>query len=46
MENLLKDCTGITEGFELPEGETLRRVVEVEGLDAYPWGGTHVTDHG
>jgi Ser-tRNA(Ala) deacylase AlaX len=43
-EKLLRDCTGVTEGFELPEGETLGRVVEMEGLGAYPCGGTHVTD--
>jgi len=46
MEKLLKDCTGVTEGFELPEGETLGRVVEMEGLGAYPCGGTHVEDCG
>jgi Ser-tRNA(Ala) deacylase AlaX len=44
MEKLLTDCTGVTEGFELPEGETEGRVVEMEGLGAYPCGGTHVTD--
>jgi Ser-tRNA(Ala) deacylase AlaX len=46
MERLLKDCTGVSEGFELPEGEELGRVVEMEGLGAYPCGGTHVTDCG
>lgn len=46
MEKLLKDCMGVTEGFELPEGETLGRVVEMEGLGAYPCGGTHVEDCG
>jgi Ser-tRNA(Ala) deacylase AlaX len=46
MEKLLTDCTGVTEGFELPEGETLGRVVEMEGLGAYPCGGTHVGDCG
>lgn len=46
MERLLKDCMGVTEGFELPEGETLGRVVEMEGLGAYPCGGTHVGDCG
>lgn len=46
MEKLLTDCTGVTEGFELPEGETLGRVVEMEGLGAYPCGGTHVTHCG
>ncbi|RDW85684.1 ATP binding ligase [Coleophoma crateriformis] len=44
MERLLKDCTGVNDGFELPEGEELGRVVEMEGLGAYPCGGTHVTD--
>ncbi|KAL2063123.1 hypothetical protein VTL71DRAFT_6195 [Oculimacula yallundae] len=42
MERLLKDCLGVGEGFELPEGETEGRVVEMEGLGAYPCGGTHV----
>ncbi|KAG0647610.1 Alanyl-tRNA synthetase [Hyphodiscus hymeniophilus] len=42
MERLLKDCTGVTEGFEIPDGEELGRVVEMEGLGAYPCGGTHV----
>ena len=46
MERLVKDCMGVTEGFELPEGETLGRVVEMEGLGAYPCGGTHVEDCG
>lgn len=46
MEKLLKDCMGVTEGFGLPEGETLGRVVEMEGLGAYPCGGTHVEDCG
>ena len=46
MEKLLKDCTGVTDGFELPEGETIGRVVEMEGLGAYPCGGTHVSDCG
>lgn len=46
MERLLKECTGVTEGFELPEGETLGRVVEMVGLGAYPCGGTHVGDCG
>jgi Ser-tRNA(Ala) deacylase AlaX len=44
MEKLLKECTGVTEGFELPHGETMGRVVEMEGLGSYPCGGTHVTD--
>jgi Ser-tRNA(Ala) deacylase AlaX len=46
MERMLKECTGVTEGFELPEGETMGRVVEMEGMGAYPCGGTHVTDCG
>lgn len=46
MEKLLKDGTGVTEDFSLPEGEELARVVEMEGLGAYPCGGTHVTDCG
>lgn len=46
MEKLLTDCNGVTEAFELPDGETLGRVVEMEGLGSYPCGGTHVTDCG
>ncbi len=42
MERLLKECTGVVEGFQLPEGEELGRVVEMVGLGAYPCGGTHV----
>lgn len=42
MEKLLKDCTGVAEGFTLPEGEVEGRVVEMVGLGAYPCGGTHV----
>jgi Ser-tRNA(Ala) deacylase AlaX len=42
MEKLLSDCMGVGEGFELPEGETKGRVVEMVGLGAYPCGGTHV----
>ncbi|CAG8971813.1 hypothetical protein HYALB_00001923 [Hymenoscyphus albidus] len=42
MERLLRDCTGVIEGFALPEGEVEGRVVEIEGLGAYPCGGTHV----
>jgi Ser-tRNA(Ala) deacylase AlaX len=44
MEELLEKCTGVTEGFELPEGEVMGRVVEMEGLGSYPCGGTHVQD--
>lgn len=44
MEELLKKCNGVTEGFELPEGEVMGRVVEMEGLGSYPCGGTHVQD--
>lgn len=44
MEELLAKCTGVTDGFTLPEGETVGRVVEMEGLGSYPCGGTHVTD--
>lgn len=42
MDRLLKECKGVEEGFVLPEGETLGRVVEMEGLGSYPCGGTHV----
>lgn len=44
MEELLEKCTGVTEGFQLPEGERMGRVVEIEGLGSYPCGGTHVKD--
>ena len=44
MEELLEKCTGVAEGFELPEGEVMGRVVEMEGLGSYPCGGTHVQD--
>ncbi|OBT71881.1 hypothetical protein VF21_10569 [Pseudogymnoascus sp. 05NY08] len=44
MEELLEKCSGVTEGFELPEGEVMGRVVEMEGLGSYPCGGTHVQD--
>ncbi|GLA37650.1 hypothetical protein AnigIFM63309_004601 [Aspergillus niger] len=43
MEELKEKCY-VAEGFALPEGETLGRVVEMEGLGSYPCGGTHVTD--
>ncbi|CZS90037.1 hypothetical protein WAI453_002988 [Rhynchosporium graminicola] len=42
MERLLRDCLGVGEGFVLPEGVTEGRVVEMDGLGAYPCGGTHV----
>ncbi|KAG4421139.1 hypothetical protein IFR04_005782 [Cadophora malorum] len=42
MEKLRKDCLGVGDEFELPEGETEGRVVEMDGLGAYPCGGTHV----
>lgn len=42
MEKLRKECLGVGEDFELPEGEELGRVVEVDGLGSYPCGGTHV----
>ena len=44
MEELLEKCSGVDEGFELPEGETMGRVVEMEGMGSYPCGGTHVQD--
>lgn len=44
MEELLEKCHGTSEGFTLPEGETMGRVVEMEGLGSYPCGGTHVQD--
>lgn len=44
LDELLEKCTGVTEGFELPEGEVMGRVVEMEGLGSYPCGGTHVRD--
>ncbi|KYK53998.1 hypothetical protein DCS_05948 [Drechmeria coniospora] len=44
MEELLEKCHGTTDGFALPAGETMGRVVEMEGLGSYPCGGTHVRD--
>lgn len=44
MDELREKCYGVTEEFELPEGETMGRVVEMEGLGSYPCGGTHVQD--
>jgi Ser-tRNA(Ala) deacylase AlaX len=44
IEELLEKCHGTSEGFALPEGETMGRVVEMEGLGSYPCGGTHVQD--
>lgn len=44
MEELLEKCSGVNDGFELPEGEVMGRVVEMEGLGSYPCGGTHVQD--
>lgn len=44
MEELLEKCTGVAEGFELPDGEVMGRVVEMKGLGSYPCGGTHVQD--
>ena len=43
MEELLEKCS-VADGFELPEGEVMGRVVEMEGLGNYPCGGTHVRD--
>lgn len=43
MEELMQKCYA-SEGFTLPEGETMGRVVEMEGLGSYPCGGTHVQD--
>ena len=44
MEEMREKCHGATEGFQLPEGESMGRVVEMEGLGSYPCGGTHVQD--
>ncbi|KAL8941790.1 MAG: hypothetical protein Q9216_002028 [Gyalolechia sp. 2 TL-2023] len=44
MEELLEKCNGVAGGFELPAGEVVGRVVEMEGLGSYPCGGTHVQD--
>jgi Ser-tRNA(Ala) deacylase AlaX len=37
-----KSMSGLDGVADLPEGEDLFRVVEVEGLGAYPCGGTHL----
>ena len=44
MEEMADKCYGMTKEFQLPEGEVLGRVVEMEGLGSYPCGGTHVED--
>lgn len=44
MEEMMEKCTGVTADFELPEGEVMGRVVEMEGMGSYPCGGTHVGD--
>jgi Ser-tRNA(Ala) deacylase AlaX len=43
MDELHKKCQAVLDGFTLPEGE-LARAVEIEGVGAYPCGGTHVLD--
>lgn len=43
MEELHKRCLSVLDGFTLPEGEKAR-AVEIEGIGAYPCGGTHVED--
>ncbi|KAG9237218.1 ATP binding/alanine-tRNA ligase [Amylocarpus encephaloides] len=46
MARLRKECEGVGDDFELPEGEELGRVVEMVGLGSYPCGGTHVGNCG
>ncbi len=46
MDRLRRECFGVGEDFVLPDGEEEGRVVEMEGLGAYPCGGTHVGDCG
>ncbi|OIW26069.1 ThrRS/AlaRS common domain-containing protein [Coniochaeta ligniaria NRRL 30616] len=41
-----KSMSGLAGVADLPEGEHLFRVVEVEGLGAYPCGGTHLPTTG
>lgn len=41
IEELHKKCAAVLDGFTLPEGEKAR-AVEIEGVGAYPCGGTHV----
>ena len=43
MEELHEKCCTVLDGFSLPEGEKAR-AVEIEGVGAYPCGGTHVED--
>lgn len=43
MEELHRKCAAVLDGFTLPEGEKAR-AVEIEGIGAYPCGGTHVED--
>lgn len=42
-DELKEKCTAVPEGFRLA-GSELGRVVEIEGIGAYPCGGTHVAD--
>lgn len=42
---LREKCKAVLEGFVIPEGEKAR-AVEIEGVGAYPCGGTHVLDSG
>jgi Ser-tRNA(Ala) deacylase AlaX len=43
MDELHAKCRAVLDGFTLPEGEKAR-AVEIEGIGAYPCGGTHVED--
>lgn len=43
LEELGIKCCSVLDGFTLPEGEKAR-AVEIEGIGAYPCGGTHVED--
>ncbi|KAH8594727.1 Threonyl/alanyl tRNA synthetase [Bisporella sp. PMI_857] len=41
MDELHEKCAAVLDGFSVPEGEKAR-AVEIEGVGAYPCGGTHV----
>ncbi|KAL1303250.1 hypothetical protein AAFC00_006664 [Neodothiora populina] len=44
LADVMSKCSGVADGFGLPDGEERARVVEIVGLGAYPCGGTHVED--
>ncbi|RYP35284.1 hypothetical protein DL767_003872 [Monosporascus sp. MG133] len=41
-QQVREKCTAVPDAVVFPEGEDVMRVVEIDGLGAYPCGGTHV----